>query len=70
MSEWYEHKGLPAEAVRHALLAEDFVRAAGLVKLVGRAMLTSRRDAIFLGWLKALPDEMVHRYSACTMPWL
>jgi LuxR family transcriptional regulator, maltose regulon positive regulatory protein len=57
-SEWYEHSGLPSEAIRHALAAEDFGRAAGLVELAARAMLTSRQDESFLGWLKALPDEL------------
>lgn len=58
-SEWYEHTGLPSEAVRHALLAKDFGRAADLVERTGRAMLASRRDETFLGWVKALPDELV-----------
>jgi LuxR family transcriptional regulator, maltose regulon positive regulatory protein len=58
-SEWYERNGLTSEAVRHALVAEDFGRAAGLVELAARAMLTSRQDETFLGWLKALPDDLV-----------
>ena len=32
-SEWYEQTGLPADAIRHALTAEDFSRAASLVEL-------------------------------------
>ena len=58
-SEWYEQNGLPSDAVRHALAAEDFERAAGLVELAAPAMLESRQDATLLGWLKALPDELV-----------
>jgi LuxR family transcriptional regulator, maltose regulon positive regulatory protein len=58
-SEWYEHNGWPADAIRHALAAEDFGRAAGLVEMSGRGMLTSRQADTFLGWLKALPDELV-----------
>ncbi|MEX2598158.1 MAG: helix-turn-helix transcriptional regulator, partial [Dehalococcoidia bacterium] len=58
-SEWYERHGLTSEAVRHALTAEDFGRAAGLVELVARAMLTANQDETYLGWLKALPDELV-----------
>ncbi|MFQ5814387.1 MAG: LuxR C-terminal-related transcriptional regulator, partial [Anaerolineae bacterium] len=58
-SAWYEHNGLPADAVRHALAAEDFERAAGLVELAGDAMLRSRQEATLLGWLKALPDELI-----------
>lgn len=58
-SEWYERHGQPSEAVGHALAGKDFGRAAGLVELAGRAMLTGRQDAAFLGWLQALPDELV-----------
>ena len=58
-SAWYEQNGLRSDAIRHALIAEDFGRAAGLVELETRAMLTTRQDETLLGWLKALPDELV-----------
>jgi LuxR family maltose regulon positive regulatory protein len=57
-SEWYERNGLQPDAVRHALAAHDFGRAAGLLERTGRAMLKGTQDE-FLGWLKALPDEVV-----------
>ena len=57
-SEWYEHNGLPADAVRHALAGEDFERAAGLVELAALAMLGSSQEPTLLEWLKALPDEL------------
>jgi LuxR family transcriptional regulator, maltose regulon positive regulatory protein len=58
-SAWYEQNGLRSDAIRHALIAEDFGRAAGLVELETRAMLTTRQDETLRGWLKALPDELV-----------
>ena len=58
-SGWYERNGLPADAVRHALAAEDFGRAADLLERTGRAMLTGRQDDTFRGWLKPLPDEVI-----------
>ena len=58
-SEWYEHHGLLAEAIRHAFVAEDFERAAGLVELAWPAMDRSYQDARWLGWANALPDELV-----------
>jgi LuxR family maltose regulon positive regulatory protein len=58
-SEWYEHNGSTDNAIRHALAAEDFARAADLVELVIPAMNRSRQFATLLGWLKALPDELV-----------
>ena len=64
-SEWYEQNGLLSDAIRHALAAEDFERAAGLVELAFSATLSSRQDATLLGWLKALPDELF-RTSLCS----
>ena len=60
-SEWYEHNGSTDDAIRHALAAEDFERAANLVELAVPAMRRSRQGATVteLGWLKALPDELV-----------
>ena len=57
-SEWFEHNGSAADAIRHALAAEDFGRAADLVELAAPAMRRSRREATLLGWLQALPDEL------------
>ena len=59
-SEWYEHNGSAADAIRHALAAKDFERAADLVELAVPAMRRSRQEAALLGWLKALPNELVH----------
>jgi LuxR family maltose regulon positive regulatory protein len=57
-SEWYEHNGSVADAIRHALAAEDFERAADLVELAVPVMRRSRQEATLLSWLKALPDEL------------
>ncbi len=58
-SEWYEQNGLRSDAVRHALAAKDFERAARLVELVWPAMRSSRQEATLRAWVKALPDELV-----------
>ena len=58
-SEWYERNGLPADAIRHALAAEDFERAAYLVELAVPATRKTRQEAALLGWLEALPDELI-----------
>ena len=58
-SEWYEQNGLPPDAISHALAAEDFERAAGLIELAGPAMEGSPQSATWLGWVRALPDELV-----------
>jgi LuxR family maltose regulon positive regulatory protein len=59
-SEWYEQHGSAADAIRHAFAAEDFGRAADLVELAWPAMRRRRQEAAWLGWLKALPDEVLH----------
>ena len=59
-SEWYERDGSAADAIRHALAAEDFERAADLIELAVPSMRRSRQEATLLGWLKALPDELIH----------
>jgi LuxR family maltose regulon positive regulatory protein len=58
-SGWLQQNGDPSEAIRHALAAGDFGRAADLVELAIPAMLRSRQEAAVLGWLELLPDEVV-----------
>src|SRR5437588_3798113 len=58
-SEWYERHGSAVDAIRHALAAAEFARAAGLVELAVPAMGRNRQEATVLGWLRALPDELV-----------
>ena len=58
-SGWYEQNGEPAEAIRHALAAGDFDRAADLVELAIPAMRRTRQEAAVRGWLELLPDEVV-----------
>jgi LuxR family maltose regulon positive regulatory protein len=57
-SGWYERNGWAADAIRHALAAEDFERAADLVELAVPEMRRSRQEATLLGWFEALPDEL------------
>jgi len=58
-SMWCERHGEPSEAIRHALAAEDFARAADLVELAIPAMARSRQEATLRRWLEALPRELV-----------
>jgi LuxR family maltose regulon positive regulatory protein len=58
-SEWYEQNGSTDNAIRHALAAKDFARAADLVELIMPAMTRSQQNATLRGWLKAIPDELV-----------
>jgi LuxR family maltose regulon positive regulatory protein len=58
-SEWYEQKDLPSDAIRHALAAKDFERAAGLAELAWPAWRGPVQSIAWLGWVQALPDELV-----------
>jgi LuxR family maltose regulon positive regulatory protein len=58
-SEWYEQNGLPSDAIRHALAAEDFEGAAGLIEQAWSATEDGSRSTKWLGWAKGLPDELV-----------
>jgi LuxR family transcriptional regulator, maltose regulon positive regulatory protein len=58
-SEWYEHNGSAAGAIRHALAAEDFERAADLVERAWPAVRRNRQEALMLAWLEALPGELL-----------
>lgn len=58
-SQWYAQNNFPADAIRHALIAQDFERAAALIEMVWPALLNGFRPATWRGWVKALPDELV-----------
>ena len=58
-SAWYEQHGDPPEAIHHALAAGDVEHAADLMERAMPAMRRSRQEAAMLGWLQALPDELI-----------
>jgi LuxR family transcriptional regulator, maltose regulon positive regulatory protein len=60
-SKWHELNELPSEAIRHALMAEDFENAARLVELVAHEMLLTRREETFLSWLAEIPYGLVRK---------
>jgi LuxR family maltose regulon positive regulatory protein len=55
-SAWFEAQGLVAEAVQHALAANDGERAARLMELHGDAIWMHGGLATLARWLTALPD--------------
>jgi len=58
-SEWYERNDLPPDAIRHALVAKDFERAASLAEMAWPAWRGSYQSIMWLSWLKDLPDDVV-----------
>jgi LuxR family maltose regulon positive regulatory protein len=62
-SNWYEHHGLQAEAVHHALSASDFDRAASLVEQVTATLIWKRGElSTLLTWLEVLPEQVLHAH--------
>ncbi len=58
-SDWYERNGERSEAIRHAMAGNDLERAADLIERAIPAMRSGRQDWSMLGWLEALPDELI-----------
>lgn len=58
-SDWYEQQGERFDAIRHALLASDFERAAELIELATPDMQKNRGEAILRGWSRQLPRDLV-----------
>ncbi len=57
--EWHQEHGDRSEAIRHAMSAQDFQRAADLVELAIPAMSQVRQEATLRQWLDALPNEVL-----------
>ncbi len=58
-SAWYQQNGLPSDAIRHALAAEDFEGAAGLIELAWPEVEDGSLSTRWIGWVKALPDVLI-----------
>ncbi|MGJ3246193.1 MAG: LuxR C-terminal-related transcriptional regulator [Elainellaceae cyanobacterium] len=58
-SKWYEQHDLFSEAIRHALAAQDFERAANLIEPAWPAMRNRQQEATVRSWLKMLPDSLI-----------
>lgn len=66
-SDWYEKNGAVNDAVRHALAARDFSRAARLAETNWQEMYESFQLMTWLGWVKELPEALVRtRPVLCT----
>ncbi len=60
-SAWFASHDLAADAVRHALAAEDFDRAAYLVEEALPQLRRTRQDSLLLAWMRSLPESVVRR---------
>ena len=60
-SAWFAARGLVADAVRHALAAKDFDRAAYLIEEALPQIRPTRQDGLLLTWVRSLPEPLVRR---------
>ncbi|HSB00462.1 MAG TPA: LuxR C-terminal-related transcriptional regulator, partial [Anaerolineales bacterium] len=58
----FEQNDLTIDAIPHALAAKDFERAANLIERVWLAMDLNYQHVTWLGWAKALPDDLVRAH--------
>ncbi|MBE9029310.1 helix-turn-helix transcriptional regulator [filamentous cyanobacterium LEGE 11480] len=66
-SEWYEQKSLFSDAIRHALAAQEFERAASLIEQVWPTMRNRQQESTVLSWIKLLPDPLIRARPALSV---
>jgi len=59
-ADWYERNSLIAEAIDHALAAQDHAHAGRLIDQSAEAILMRGEAHTLLHWLDTLPDALVH----------
>jgi LuxR family maltose regulon positive regulatory protein len=60
-SDWYVAHDLVADAVRHAIAADDVGRAAYLIEEALPELRRTRQDALLLAWMRSLPEPVLRR---------
>jgi LuxR family transcriptional regulator, maltose regulon positive regulatory protein len=60
-SDWFAARGLVADAVRHALVAENFDRAGFLMEQALPELRRTRQDGLLMTWVRSLPAPVVRR---------
>jgi LuxR family maltose regulon positive regulatory protein len=71
-SAWYENQGDIADAIRHALDAEAYSRAASLIKQATQEMFERSELRTLHRWLAALPDALLEAdvFLSMVMAWV
>lgn len=62
---WFEDNGFLTDAINHALVGNEFTRAAKLIERVGPEMMMHSEFDQLTSWLDALPQDQVNSW-----PWL
>lgn len=62
-SRWFEENHRMIDAAHHALVGEDYKRAAELVDKCGRQLLHEGYQQLFIAFVDGLPDQLRNRYA-------
>ena len=65
--EWFEHEGLLAEAVNHALIVNEFERAAQLIEKAAEMQRQAGEITTLTGWMNALPGSIRRSHPALSL---
>jgi LuxR family maltose regulon positive regulatory protein len=66
-SRWFERQGLAPEALHHALAAEDWDRAIGLIQHHGLSIAVGGDGELAESWLAALPKHVVDAHPTLNL---
>ena len=71
-SRWFQAQGLDEEAVKYALIGEDYDQVAELIENSGLAMIGRSQLATLQNWINALPDKIIreHPYLSILLVWV
>jgi len=58
-SDWYGQHDLLSEAIRHAIAAQNFERAADLIEPMWPALRSRQQEATVLSWMRVLPEPLI-----------
>jgi LuxR family maltose regulon positive regulatory protein len=61
-ADWYQENKMVAEAIEHALAAEDYDLAVSLIKGAAEATLMRSQVVTFEDWMDALPDDVIRAH--------
>jgi len=64
-SQWFQEKGFLEDALEHALIAQDYERAAEMIETHLVALFSRSEVPVLLGWIEKLPHEIVR-----SRPWI
>jgi LuxR family maltose regulon positive regulatory protein len=64
-SQWHQDHGLLEEAVRHAIAAQDFERAATIIEANIATVMSRSEPPVLLHWIEKLPQDLLR-----SRPWI